>query len=278
MMRSILDQNYIKNLNDRESCDAIIITPMFMWELFNNINNPTIEKKLIDKLRLVSDRIVITLKSISCEEIELDSGVILSFDRIINRQTTQSIRQLLHDNNSSISDIRDNLSPSLTPESFNYSFDDFAQNMPPKYQEGFKSFGCAKERESYREDFEAKNEKISEDLCDSSISICYEMLKHKGYSDERAILFLKEPSILYNRVFCCCAIFKYRSTRGAKKQITKEIIANDIKDADYLFLAHHAENLLSEDKVMTLIFLHLKKSHELLSKKKTGFNEEELNM
>lgn len=270
MARSILDQNCIKLLNGRESYDAIIITPMFMWELFNNINSPK-EKILIQQLGLISDRIVITFKSTSCEATELDSGAISSFDKIINHQNTQVIRQWLHDKSPSLFDLRNALSPSLTSESFKRSFNENVQDTwLPGLQEGFERFYRAKDRKLSRESFEAENEEMSEYLCDMSIHFCYGILISKGFLQEQAILFLKEPSVLYNRMFCYIAIYIYRSTQGAKDQLKSATIENDIKDADYLFLAHHAEYLMSKDKVMNLIFSHLKKSHKILRKKETG--------
>lgn len=266
MVRSILDQSYIKSLDGRENCDAIIITSMFMWELFNNINTP-IEKILIQKLGLISDRIVIANKSTLCEATELDTGVISSFDKIINHQNTQVIRQWLHDENPSISDFRNALSPGLTSETFKRLFNEYAQvTWIPKLQVGFGRFDCAKDRQLTRESFKAENEETSEYLCNKSIEACYEILISKGFLHEQAVLFLKEPSVLYNRVFCYSAIHMYRSTQGSKGQINSEIVANDIKDADYLFLAHHAESLMSDDTAMKLVFSHLKKSHKMLSK------------
>lgn len=271
MARSMLDQNCIKLLDGRENYDAIIISPMFMWELFNNINTP-IEKTLIQQLKLISDRIVITFKSTSCEATELDSGTISSFDKVINHRNTQFIRQWLHDKNPSISDVRNALSPSLTPDAFKRSLNDHAQvTWLPKLQEGFGRFNHAKDRQLTRKDFEAEKEGVSEELCHKSISTCYGILISKGFSHERAILFLKEPSVLYNRVFCYRAIHMYRSTQGSKGQINSAIVANDIKDADYLFLAHHAEDIMSDDTVMKLLFSHLKRSHKILRKMETGF-------
>lgn len=266
MARSILDQNCIKLLDGHENYDAIIITPMFMAELFNNINIP-IEKKLIQKLIPIADRMVFTFTSTSCEANELDSGAILSFDKVINHPKTQFIRQWLLDKNPSLSDLRNVLSPGLTSESFNRSFDELAQvTWFPKLQEGFERFYRAKDRKLSRESFEAESDEMSEDLCNMSIHCCYGILISKGFLHEQAILFLKEPSVLYNRVLCYCAIYIYRSTQTRPRTM----VANDNKDVDYLFLAHHVENLMSKDKVMNLIFSHLKKSHKILSQKVTG--------
>lgn len=269
MARSILDQNGIILLNGQENYDAIIISPMFMWELFNNINSP-IEKTLIQRLRLISDRIVITFKSTSCEETEIDSGAISSFDSIIDHQKTQFIRHWLHDINPSISYIRDTMANGLTSEFFMRLFNEYAQaTWLPKLQEEFNRLGRAKNRQLTRNSFEAKNEVMTEDLCHKSISACYQILKSKGFTHEQAILFLKEPSVLYNRVFCYSAIYIYRSTQAAKNSLQREMVANDNKDAEYLFLAHHAEDLISDDKFMKLIFSHLKKSYRILSNMKT---------
>jgi len=270
MANSILDQNGIILLNGRENYDAIILSPMFMCELFNNINSPR-EKTLVQHLRLISDHIIITFKSTLCEATEVDSGAISSFDGIIDRHSTRFIRQWLHDKTSSISYIKDTLAPGLTSESFMRDFNEHAQDAWfPKLQNEFKRLGCANDRQLIRCRFEAENEEMSEDLCVKSISVCCEILKSKGYTHEQAILFLKEPSFLYNRVFCYFAIYIYRSTQATKDSLQWEQVANDNKDVDYLFLAHHAEDLISNDKFMKLTFSHLKKSHRILSKMETG--------
>lgn len=81
MTRSILDQNGIGHLNGQENYDEIIISPMFMWELFNNIGSDR-ERTLVKHLKLISDRIVVTFKSVDCELTELASGNVSSFDKL----------------------------------------------------------------------------------------------------------------------------------------------------------------------------------------------------
>jgi len=52
MVTAILDQNGIINLIDHHHIDEFITTPMFFWELFNNIERP-IEERLLSSLQQV---------------------------------------------------------------------------------------------------------------------------------------------------------------------------------------------------------------------------------
>lgn len=265
MAKGILDQNGIILLNGRETYDAIILSPMFMWELFNNIGSPK-ERILIRCLKLICDRIIVTFKSISCEDIELKSGMSMPFDKTIDYKSTKLIKQWLNNSEPYISDVRDTLSTGLTSDVFMDLFNGLALSILPNIQSEFKR-SSAKDRQLIQNNFEAEKEEMSEILCHKSISDCCVILKSKGFSDEQAIRFLKEPTVLYNRVFCCRAVCTYRATQA---DLHTKIKANDNKDIDYLFLAHHVDDLISNDRFMKHTFSHLKKSHEILKTMKTG--------
>lgn len=143
--------------------------------------------------------------------------------------------------------------------------------MFPKLQEESKRL-THKERRSRRKHFEEKDETLSKYLCYKTINACYTFLKAKDFPNEQAILFLREPSIFYNRMFCHCCIYIYRSTQATGNSPPK--MKNDNKDVDYLFLAHHAEHLISDDKIMNLIFSHLKSSHKILEEMEIGALDE----
>jgi len=270
MTISILDQNRITSLNSLTNNDTIILSPIFFWELYNNINTLN-ETKYIESLKQISNSIVVTYKSIECVEIELNSKEYLLLDRMINKETTQLIKNWLNTDNPSISYIRDTFSVGLTSTIFMDKFTDSAQSIwLPKLRDAYMNFNNGRDRNSARKKFEEIDDEISNDLCCKSISACVEILRNKNFTEEQAILFLKEPTVLYNRVFCYSAIYFYRSTESDKNSKNTYSIANDLKDVEYLFLSHYIESLLSNDKVMNYTFLHLKKSHIILSKMETG--------
>ena len=76
MSRCILDQNGVITLSERvKDIGEIVISPMFMWELFNNTDSP-IENRIIQLLKPAADRLAITFKSVTAEANELkDIGV-----------------------------------------------------------------------------------------------------------------------------------------------------------------------------------------------------------
>ena len=81
------------------------------------------------------------------------------------------------------------------------------------------------------------------------------------------MLFIKKPTVIYNRVFCHVAIFEYRSTQSSYK---KKSLPNDSKDIDYLFCSHLVDRVFGEDHLMNAIFSHLKNSHQILANTETG--------
>jgi hypothetical protein len=269
MSRSILDQNGIILLDGNEPCDEIIISPMFMWELFNNIGSP-IEKQLIQYLKKINNKIVVTFKSIISEATEMQSSERPTFNELINHQNTQAIRHWLNDRDPSLSYMRDKLSPGFTSDSFKLMIDELAKNSwLPVLEKEFEKFTTPKDITSARSKFEAESKEVSEDLCMKAFNVCYKVLTCKGLSQKEAILFLKQPSIFYNRMFGIVTIHMYRSSQ-AEKGFPSKIVANDIKDVDYLFLAHHAESIIGNDKFMRHTFAHLRKSYEILNNMETG--------
>lgn len=270
MPRSILDQNNICCIDSQKHCDEIIISPMFMWEFFGNIGTGR-EEQLIRSLINVRDQIVMTFKSITCEAREIEYGRALAFGDVIDQQNTQIIRQWLCGEGPSISEIRDKLSPGFARDDFMNKFKDYADGAwRPKLEKEFRAFINPVARQSARRSFEEGDDEALQDLCFKAIQICFCVLKERGYSEERAVLFLRRPSILYNKAFYLSCMYTYRSTEGTSGMFSNKKVANDAKDVDYLFPAHHAERLLSNDKFMQQIFLCLKKSYDILSNMETG--------
>ena len=108
MVTAILDQNGIINLDNQSSIDEFITTPMFFWELFNNIESP-IEQRLLLSLQQISDKINVTYKSITCEKMELESKSHKNLDDFINPENTGFIRGLLSNSDNQISRIRNTM-------------------------------------------------------------------------------------------------------------------------------------------------------------------------
>lgn len=243
---------------------------MFMWELFNNTNS-RIENKIIQLLKPVADRLAITFKSVTAEANELKARRSLSFEETVDYNNTYTIRKWLKNDSSSISHIRNKLARGFSTSSFKNILVGHAKNSwVPKLQKEFDNFSCPRERQLTRRRFKEEDEELSRNFFQRTISICFKILKSNGFAENDAIQFLSQPTILYNRVFCHCALFSYRSTQPDRKSIPNANIANDIKDIDYLFFSHHADHLFSKDKFMMNTFSHLKKSHVILKNTETG--------
>ena len=255
--RSILDQNQLYLLNIKNPYEEIIISPVFMWEFFNNINT-NIESLLIRKIQEISNQIFITFKSITCEKLEIAVGHTLLFDEIVDHQNTNTIRQWLKSKTPSISQVRDIFSPNFTNTSLDRLKTHAETSWVPLLKEGFNKL-LPKDRPLIRDNFKDISEETTRKLCYESIQVCFKILKDKKYSEEQANKFLKEPTILYNRAFCHFCLYLYRSTQTSFKDI-----ANDNKDIELLFCAHHVDKLISNERFMKYTFSHLKESHKLL--------------
>lgn len=269
MVTAVLDQNGILNLNDQLDIDEFITTPMFFWELFNNIDSSR-EQFLLQSLRQVADKVKVTYKSITCEKLEIESKSNKGLNDFINKENTAFIRDFLKKNENQITDIRDTLASGFTKGDFKEKFSDLAENgWIPKLKFQFEKFESASKRQDFREGFESIDHTVTYELFKKTLSVCFSLLEKQGFSQEEAVLFIKQPTVTYNRAFCHVAIFEYRSTQTSYKKIA---LPNDSKDIDYLFCAHLVDQILGGDKVMNYIFLHLKNSYKILADTETGLN------
>jgi len=269
MVTAILDQNGIINLDDQSDIEEYIVTPMFFWELFNTIGSP-IEQRLIQSLQQVSDRIKVTFKSVTCEKMELESKSHKELDDFINQENTWFIRDLLSNNDNQISRIRDTLASGFTKNEFNERFFDLAEDgWIPKLKSQFSNFKSAKERQDFREGFESVDYKVTKDIFEKTLSVCFKLLEKMEFSTKEAVLFIKQPTVIYNRAFCHVAIYEYRSTQTSFK---KKTLPNDSKDIDYLFCSHLVDQVFGGDNLMNAIFSHLKNSYQILASTETGLD------
>lgn len=237
---------------------------MFLWEFFNNINLPQ-EKKLIELLSTVASRIVIVGKGVDCERQEIDLRTHIPFNSLVNHDTTRYFRQKIVGDDFCLSAFRALICNGLTVESFNSPFKTLAEaKWNPLFKSGYDNFPNNQARKEQRSSFERIDEKITMGIALTCISICAAELVSLGYSKEDAEVFLRTPSIFFNRVFCHAALYCYRSTHISNSDSSKKS-ANDCKDIDYLFLAHHAAKFLSKDDAISLIFKHLKLAHKIIS-------------
>lgn len=264
MIRAILDQNSILDLQQNSDVDEFILTPMFFWELFNVIDL-SVEKKLIELLSTIASRIVIVGKGVDCERQEIDLRAQIPFDSLVDHDTTRYFRQKIVGNEFCLSAFRALICTGLTVDSFNNPFKALAEaKWNPLFKNGHDNFLNSQVRKEQRAGFEKIDEKITKGIALTCISICADELVGLGYSTEVAEVFLRTPSIFFNRIFCHAALYCYRSTHTSNSDSSKKS-ANDCKDIDYLFLTHHATRLLSHDKVISLIFKHLKLAHKIIS-------------
>lgn len=269
MVTAILDQNGILNLNDQLGIDEFITTPMFFWELFNNIESYR-EQIFLHSLRQVADKIKVTSKSITCEKIEIESKSHKGLNDFINQENTTFVQELLKKNENQITDIRDTLASGFTKDNFKERYSDLAEDgWIPKLKAQFKKFKNAGERQDFRKGFENNDQTVTYELFKETLSICFKLLEKQDFSQEEAVLFIKQPTVIYNSVFCHVAIFEYRSTQTSYK---KNALPNDSKDIDYLFCAHLVDQVFGGDKLMNNIFSHLKNSYQILADTETGLD------
>jgi hypothetical protein len=268
MTTAILDQNGIINLNDQSDIDVFITTPMFFWELFNNIESSR-EPVLLQFLRQVADKIKVTNKSITCEKLELESKSHKNLNDFINQENTVFIQELLNKNEIQISHIRDTLASGFTKDYFNTRFFDLAKEWIPKLKPQFAEFKNSTERQDFRVGFKSIDHTVTCELFNNTLPVCLKLLDKTGFSQEEAFLFIKQPTVIYNRVFCHVAIFEYRSTQTSYK---KKALPNDSKDIDYLFCSHLVDQVFGGDQLMNNIFFHLKNSYQILADIETGLD------
>ena len=267
MVTAILDQNGIKDLCINSGIDGYIVSPMFFWELFNNIES-SLGQRLKRSLQQIADRIKVTYKSITCERIELESKSHKKLEDFINQNNTKFIRDWLLNNDGQLSDIRVSLSSGFTKEDFNEKFIYLADDSwIPKLKSQFNNYESPKARQNFRESFENVDYSATNEIFKKTLSVCFQLLKDMDFSTEQSVLFVKQPSVFYNRVFCHTALFMYRSTQSSFK---KKTVPNDSKDIDYLFCSHLVDQIVGGDIFMKTVFSHLKKSYQILADTKTG--------
>ncbi|MBU2515722.1 hypothetical protein KJ966_30765 [bacterium] len=269
MTTAILDQNGILNLNDQLDIDEFITTPMFFWELFNNIESSR-EQTLIQFLRQIVDKITVTNKSITCEKLEIESKSHKDLSDFINLENTAFIRESLKKSENPITNIRDKLAFEFTKDNFKERYSDLAEEgWIPKLKSQFGKFKNANDRQKFREGFEKIDQTVTFEMFKETLSVCFGLLEKHDFSHEEIVLFIKQPTVIYNRAFCHVAIFEYRSTQTSYK---KNALPNDSKDIDYLFCAHLVDQVFGGDQLMNNIFSHLKKSYQILADTETGLD------
>jgi len=267
MITAILDQNGILNLDDQLDIDQYITTPMFYWELFNNIESSR-EQNFLHSLRRVANKIKVTNKSITCEKFEIESKTQKGLNDFINHEKTVFIQELLKNSENQINDIKNTLASGFTKEFFREKFSDIAEDAwRPELESQFRKFNNANERNNFREGFKNIDQKVTYKLFEETVSVCFHFLKKQDFTLKEAALFIKKPTIIYNRAFCHVAIFEYRSTQTSYKN---NALPNDLKDIDYLFCAHLVDRVFGGDKLMNNIFSHLKNSYQILANTETG--------
>jgi len=147
---------------------------------------------------------------------------------------------------------------------FNYLAND---KWIPKLKSKFDSFSAPKVRQNFRENFKNIDHSASKEIFENTLTICFHLLKNMDFTTEQSVLFVKQPSVFYNRVFCHTALFMYRSTQTSYK---KKTIPNDSKDIDYLFCSHLVDQVFGGDIFMNTVFSHLRNSYQILADIKTG--------
>lgn len=267
MVVAILDQNGIKDLCSDIDIDEYIVSPMFFWELFNNIGG-SLSQKLVQNLQQVTDRIKVTFKSITCERIELESKSQKKLGEFIDQDNTKFVRNWLLQNNCQLSDIRDSLATGFTKEDFNEKHYGLSiDTLIPKLKSQFSSFKDPKTRQNFRKNFENEDHSATYEIFTDTLKLCCLLLRNKDFTTDQSVLFIKQPSVLYNRAFCHTALYLYRSTQTSFKE---KAIPNDLKDIEYLFCSHLVDQVFGGDIFMNTVFSHLKNSYQILANTETG--------
>ena len=267
--RSILDQNGIKLLDTTVNYGNIIASPMFFWELYNNCNTK-LETDILNLLKPFSNSILVTYKSTTCEFKEIKRKQTLNFKNFLDRDNTTTIRDWLGQPQPKLNQLRDTLSPGLTAKIFNSRYTALANDTwLPFLQSEFDKFGNSSGRMSFRNDFDAIDNRITQKLFENTLHVCFEILKRESFTRRQSVLFLSNPSVLYNRVFGAICVQLYRSTH-TDKSYKPEKLANDLKDYEYLFIAHLCDNIIGQDAFFTHLYNHLKQSHHILRNTSTG--------
>ena len=139
--------------------------------------------------------------------------------------------------------------------------------MIPKLKSQFSSFKDPKTRQNFRKNFENEDHSATYEIFTDTLKLCCLLLRNKDFTTDQSVLFIKQPSVLYNRAFCHTALYLYRSTQTSFKE---KAIPNDLKDIEYLFCSHLVDQVFGGDIFMNTVFSHLKNSYQILANTETG--------